>query len=110
MFTCSFLSDQSPSNPKAAYWLTFLSQETGVLQGPEYYARKYNLPVVFGVIKKVKRGFYEIEYTPVTDEPAKMKDGEITEKFTRLTEKYINLQPEYWLWSHRRWKQKRMQK
>ncbi|HET6990868.1 MAG TPA: lipid A biosynthesis acyltransferase, partial [Bacteroidia bacterium] len=39
--------------------------------------------------------------------PGETAYGEITEKVTRLLEKDIIAQPEYWLWSHKRWKHKK---
>jgi KDO2-lipid IV(A) lauroyltransferase len=102
-----FAIDQSPSNPNKCYWTTFLNQDTGVLFGTEKFAKDYNYAVVYGRINKEKRGHYSFEFFDVTDDPQQTKQGEITETVTRLLEKDINSIPEYWLWSHRRWKHKR---
>ncbi len=103
-------ADQSPSNPDNAYWMTFLNQDTGVLFGTEKYAKKYNLPVIFGKAIKVKRGYYSLTYEVLFDEPTQQKYGQITEKHTRILEKQILDKPQFWLWSHRRWKHKRPKK
>lgn len=102
-----FAIDQSPANSNNCYWLEFLHQETGVLFGAEKYAKDFNEPVVFGRLNKLKRGYYELEFTDVVADPQKTTYGEITEKSTRLLEKDIIANPEFWLWSHRRWKHKR---
>jgi Kdo2-lipid IVA lauroyltransferase/acyltransferase len=102
-----FASDQSPSNPDNCYWMKFLNQDTGVLFGVERYAKEYNYPVVYGRIIKVKRGYFTYEFFKVTDDPSSCSHGEITESFTKMLEKDIRENPEYWLWSHRRWKHKR---
>jgi KDO2-lipid IV(A) lauroyltransferase len=102
-----FATDQSPSNPKRAYWTTFLNQDTGVLFGTEAYAKKTNSPVLFGHITKVKRGHYDILFELITDDPSQLPEGAITETHTRLLEEEIRKAPQYWLWSHRRWKHKR---
>lgn len=99
--------DQSPGNPKNAYWMQFLNQDTGVLFGTEKYAKKYNYPVVFGLIKKLKRGYYTLELTESTDNPEAAEYGQITEKFMHQIEAQIIQDPRYWLWTHRRWKHKR---
>lgn len=99
--------DQSPSNPHNSYWLSFLHQDTAVLFGTEKFAKEYNYPVVFGRILKIKRGYYEYEWEVAIDEPLKTSYGEITEKATAMLEKDILQQPEFWLWSHRRWKHKK---
>jgi len=102
-----FGSDQNPSNPKRAHWMSFLNQDTAVLFGVEKYSKEYNWPVVYVSIKKVKRGHYEVEYSLITDNPAEQPHGKITEDFTKRLEEDIINQPEYWLWSHKRWKHKR---
>ena len=102
-----FGSDQNPSNPKSAYWLKFLNQDTAVLFGAEKYAKEYDWPVVYVSISKVKRGYYEAEYSLITDKPTKQPYGKITEDFTKRLEQDILNQPQYWLWSHKRWKHKR---
>ena len=102
-----FATDQAPSNPNRAYWMEFLNQDTPVLYGTEAYARKYDLPVIFGYIDKVKRGYYEIRFKVITDQPNSLPEGAITEEHTRLLEEEIRQKPEYWLWSHRRWKHTR---
>ena len=102
-----FGSDQNPSNPKRAHWLEFLNQDTAVLFGAEKYSKEYNWPVVFVSINKVKRGYYEVEYSLITDTPRDEDHGRITEDFTKRLEQDIINKPEYWLWSHKRWKHKR---
>ena len=100
-------SDQSPSNLKDSYWFDFLNQDTPWLHGPEKYARKYNLPVVYVDIQKVKRGFYDLKLILLTDDPSSLPDGEITRLYVQQLEKAILNEPAYWLWSHKRWKYKR---
>lgn len=102
-----FATDQSPSNPERAYWLTFLHQDTGVLYGTEHYTRKTDSPLLFGHITKVKRGYYEVYFELITNKPNELPEGAITEAHTRLLEAEIRKAPQYWLWSHRRWKHKR---
>ena len=101
------LIDQSPRVHDIQYWTTFLNQETAVLTGPEKIAVKLNTAVLFGKTKKVKRGFYEVEFELITNNAKACQKFEITEKSTRLMEKLIVESPEYWLWSHRKWKHSR---
>ena len=102
-----FGSDQNPANPKRAHWVEFLNQDTAVLFGAERYAKEYNWPVIFVSISKVKRGYYEVEYSLITDKPKNQPHGKITEDFTKRLEQDIINKPQYWLWSHKRWKHKR---
>ncbi len=102
-----FASDQSSSNPKSVYWMRFLNQDTGVLFGVEKLSKHYNWPVLIYTINKIKRGYYEAEFKLLTDAPKKINTGLITETFTNSLQKDIINQPQYWLWSHKRWKHKR---
>lgn len=98
------LSDQSPGDARKSYWMDFLNQKTAVLFGTEMMANELNYAVVFFVIHKIKRGYYSMELELITDNPSEMNWGEITEKHTYLLEKEILAAPQYWLWSHKRWK------
>ena len=102
-----FGADQSPTSVRTAYWTHFLNQETGVMIGSEKYAKQYDYPVVFGKVNKIKRGYYTFEFIPLEDQPRNTKFGEITEKHTRLLEEIIIKNPQYWLWTHRRWKREK---
>lgn len=103
----AFAMDQSPSNPNKAYWMKFLNQDTGMLFGTEKFAKQYNFPVIFCRMNKEKRGHYSLDFFDVTDAPKETAHGEITEKVAHLLEKDIHAIPEYWLWTHRRWKHKK---
>lgn len=102
-----FAIDQSPSKANNCYWTTFLNQETAVAFGTEKYAKEYNYPVVFGHIEKVKRGFYQLKISLITAEPTEAAPGEIMEKLTKTLENDIIANPQYWLWTHKRWKLKK---
>lgn len=81
-----FGADQSPKNPNRAYWLTFLNQDTGVQFGCEKLAVDYNMAVVYGGIKKIKRGYYEVHYELICEDAASTDYGFITESHTKLLE------------------------
>ena len=93
-----------------AHWMKFMNQDTPVLHGPEKYSKTYNYPVVFVHIRKVKRGFYEVVFTLIEEEPMNSKPGEITEKFMHLLEHEVQENPQYYLWTHNRWKFTRPEK
>jgi len=100
------LSDQSPSNTENAYWMEFLNQQTAVLFGAEFMMNDQKFIPVFFKTTKIKRGYYSIELIPFEGNLLQTKYGDTTEWHTRLLEKTINSQPEFWLWSHKRWKHK----
>lgn len=98
------LSDQSPRNPYRSFWVDFLHRDTPFLFGAEHFAKKYNMPVFIYDVKKVRRGRYSVHFELVTDEPDTLADGEITTRYIRHLEGLVQRMPQYWVWSHRRWK------
>lgn len=104
--TIGLIADQTPP-PESAYWTTFMNQDTGVFNGTEKIARKFNYPVIFMNIIKVKRGYYQLSVSVLTDQPASLPENEISELHTRHLENNIRQQPYTWLWTHRRWKHRR---
>ena len=107
MTAVAFAIDQAPSVHSKPHWMTFLNQDTAILTGLEKYAMEYNYPVIYIHITKPKRGHYQITPELITDNPAETRPNEITEKSTRILERDIRHAPEFWLWSHRRWKRTR---
>lgn len=101
-----FGADQSPSIAKKVYWTHFLNQETPVMFGVEKFAKEKNSPVVFGAIEKVKRGHYTFKLDVLFEEPLLAGYGEITCAHTKKLEQQIINAPQYWLWTHKRWKRK----
>lgn len=101
------ISDQRPQRKSAHMWTDFLNQDTPVLTGAEKIAKKTAYPVIFAEIKKIKRGYYDVFFRLMFNDPAKTKEGEITKEYIKRLEELIKNQPECWLWSHKRWRHKR---
>ena len=101
------LSDQTPPKNEIQYWTNFLNQDTPVYTGVEKIARKYDMAVVYFHIRKIKRGYYRLEIEKLVDNPKDMAENMITEAHVRRLEEIIREKPEYWTWSHRRWKHKK---
>jgi Kdo2-lipid IVA lauroyltransferase/acyltransferase len=102
-----FISDQTPPKGDIKYWTTFLNQDTPVFTGVEKIASKYDMAIVFFHIQKVKRGHYNLDIELLLDHTAGLPEKLITEAHVRRLEEIIREKPEYWIWSHRRWKHKR---
>lgn len=98
------VSDQSPQVKRAQYWSEFMGVKVPIFNGPESMAIKLDLAVVFLKVSKVKRGFYQAEFIPITTSGKQTKKHQITDQFLRLTEDQIREKPEYYLWTHKRWK------
>lgn len=102
-----FLTDQTPVRSEIKYWTTFLNQDTPVYIGTEKVASKYDMAVVFFHIQKVKRGYYNMNIELLFDHTTGLPDYFVTDAHVKRLEEIIKENPEYWLWSHRRWKHKK---
>jgi len=107
LFAVGLIADQAPMPDESHFWTIFLCQETSFFMGPEKMARKYNMPVVFPLISRKKRGQYEIEFKILSSDPKSEPEFEITKRYVQMLETTIRKDPSNWLWSHRRWKRKR---
>ena len=102
-----FLADQTPPGLETNHWTTFLNQDTAFFTGAGKIASKYDMAVVFFNIQKKKRGHYNVDFELLFDHTRGIEEKVIIENYVRRLEKQIIEKPEYWLWSHRRWKHKR---
>ena len=91
-----FLNDQVPASTKKMYKYDFLEKKTAFYQSVEKL-RKEKMPIFYAEMMKTKRGFYNIEFLRVDEK-------KITEDYIQKLEKTIKQKPDYWLWSHNRWK------
>ncbi|MBL4604553.1 MAG: lysophospholipid acyltransferase family protein [Flavobacteriaceae bacterium] len=98
------ISDQSPHHGKMHYWSEFMGVTVPVLNGAEILAKKYDFAVVNINTTKIKRGYYESEFSVITASSKESKNDQIIETYLRSIEKHIRKEPEYYLWSHKRFK------
>ena len=103
-----FASDQSPKKDKARHWNEFMGIRVPVHTGAEMMAKKLDMPVVFFAVERKKRGYYEATFQTLAETPTDFKDYEITDKFLKLVETQIHEAPEYYLWTHKRWKHREL--
>lgn len=98
------IADQTPFDMPYAHWANFLNQDTPFLHGMDKLARQTGYPVFYFEIERVKRGFYEVTFSPLCEAKKDLAEGEITQVFAEKLEATIRKAPANWLWSHRRWK------
>ena len=101
-----FIADQCPKYDIHLF-VDFLGHDTGVYTGPERIARFLDSEVLFCHMRRDRRGHYVLRFVPVTLEPKREATFDITRAYIDLLEKNIREAPQYWLWSHRRWKRTR---
>ena len=95
--TCLFVADQVPSKPQEGIRLNFLNKSTLFHVSPEKTAKLLNAEVYYTDIKNIKKGYYSVNLI-------RLYSHNITQEYAQLLEKTIKKQPQYWLWSHKRWK------
>jgi len=101
-----FAADQSPKIYKAFHWNDFMGIKVPVHTGAEMLAKKLDMAVVFMDVQKVKRGYYKTTFTTLAENARDYENYEITDAFLKLVEQQIYDAPEYYLWTHKRWKHK----
>ena len=97
-------SDQSPTLNRIFHDENFMGIPVPVHTGAETLSKKYNLNVLYAKVTKVKRGYYECTLVPLSDDAKSIPNFEITSRYLREIEKQIAAAPEYYFWTHRRWK------
>lgn len=99
-----FASDQSPQLSRAKYWGQFMGYEVPIYTGAEMLAKRLDFNVIFVKVKKLKRGYYQATICELAENPQEVPNYGITDMYLREVEKQILEAPEYYFWTHNRWK------
>jgi Kdo2-lipid IVA lauroyltransferase/acyltransferase len=100
-------ADQAPVSTDKRYWTQFLGQDTAFYIGAEQIARATRLPMLYLVMRRTRRGYYEVEFHPLWDGREVVEANAITERYARACEIDVLKSPADWLWSYRRWRLKK---
>ena len=106
LFLYGMAADQSAQIRSKTYWKEFLGIKVPVFTGSERIAKEHDLPVVFGKMKKIKRGFYNVEVEMIAKKPRSFDNYQITDIFVSKVEKQIKNNPHLYFWTHDRFKHK----
>lgn len=96
-------ADQTPPSFYKT-WFIFLNQEALFYTGPAFIAKRVNYPVFFQWIEKTSRGKYQSKLELLFENPSEVSEVEIMKTYIYKMEDIIREKPEYYLWSHKRWK------
>lgn len=99
-----YISDQIPFWNNIHHWLNFLHHDTPVLTGTEKIMRGTRQAVFYIDVRRIRRGYYEAHFVPITDHPEQTTEWQLTDRYFQLLEASIRRQPECYLWTHNRWK------
>lgn len=103
-FVIGFISDQAPNWDNINMWTDFLNHKTSFFVGAESLAKLFDAAVFYVDVRRVRRGYYHAKFVKMTDRPKDYANYELTSEYARLLAQSIMAAPEYWLWSHNRWK------
>ena len=103
----AMLADQEPVTSERKQWVRFLNRDTAFFVGPEEIARTARYAAFFVKLRRVARGRYEVEFTPLAAAGEQLPAGEFTARYARMVEEQIRAAPADWPWSHKRWKLKK---
>lgn len=102
-----YIADQTPKYSNIHLWLPFLNHDTPVFTGAERLMRKMSNAVFYVDMERRRRGRYVCTFRLLTDDPASKPEFWITHRFFSMLEDTIRRAPEFYLWSHDRWKRTR---
>lgn len=106
LYMYGLVSDQSPKLRNANYWTDFMGVKVPAFVGGEVLAKRLGLNTYYLKVEKVKRGFYEATFVPICENPESRDPEKLftTKKYLKIVEQQIKAKPEYYLWTHKRWK------
>lgn len=99
-----FISDQTPKWNSIHHWTNFMGRETPVFTGTERIGKQVDALVYYAEVERPKRGYYRCRITRMVRDIRQYPDFEVTDLYMQKLEETIRRNPQYWLWSHRRWK------
>ena len=106
-YALSLAADQNPAVVEVADWIPFMHREAPFFRGPDQMPRRAKAAVLLASILKMRRGYYKLTLDLITTDASQMEQGEVLRKYVANIERQLEIQPENYLWSHRRWKHKR---
>jgi KDO2-lipid IV(A) lauroyltransferase len=99
-----YIADQSPKRNSIYHWTDFLNHTTPALTGAEKITKKYGFKAYYLNICRERRGYYSAKFIPLHDDPKSLPDFELTDLYLKQLEKTIQSHPEFYLWTHNRFK------
>lgn len=100
----ALIADQSPKRRQIKHYVKFLNHMVPVLVGPEKIANHFGYMPIFVNAIRVKRGYYECEFSLLHNDPTSLPDYKLTDLYFERLEDEIRKHPECYLWTHNRFK------
>ncbi len=104
-----YIADQVPGLNNVHCWVDFLNHDTPVFTGAEKITVLTGADVYYADITRPRRGYYVCTLKKIPMPDGGYETFHFTREYFRLLEDSIRRAPQYWLWSHNRWKRTREQ-
>lgn len=107
VFVCGFIADQRPFSRDLKHWTDFCGIDTAYVNGGEVIGCKISAEFLYAEMLPLRRGYYKLSFSrlePLDDN----KENPYSRAFLQRLEASVISNPPYWLWSHNRWKRKRV--
>ncbi|MBR2060554.1 MAG: lysophospholipid acyltransferase family protein [Tidjanibacter sp.] len=105
-YVVGLIADQAPpKNHEVEHWYNFLDRPTAFYGGMEHISSKFGAQVYYVDIEKTKPGHYRCRFVQIYDGVEQVDSHEVIQRYADELSRTIRRAPEYWLWSHKRWKQ-----
>ncbi|RQO29709.1 lipid A biosynthesis acyltransferase [Taibaiella sp. KBW10] len=98
-----FIADQYPGRQNG-YTYELLHQSTQVFNGAEKLAKATDAAVFYVDFERNKKQGWDARFILMEASAKNSEQGAITRLYVDHLEQSIRSAPEYWLWSHKRWK------
>lgn len=105
-YLVGFIADQRPNSKNLNHWTTFLHQDTAYSAGADEIGNRIGANYLYLEVTKERRGHYRMRFRPLIPDCPEAPHP-YTLQFMKMLEKDIRKAPEYWLWSHKRWRIRR---
>lgn len=100
------VADQSA--PKESIAVSFFGRDVPTYEGPAVFSLKTGAPIMMGFAIRQPDGTYQSHYEeiPSSDltEYNERNVRELTRRHVEVTERFIRMYPDHWMWMHKRWK------
>ncbi|PWL38809.1 lipid A biosynthesis acyltransferase [Flagellimonas aquimarina] len=106
LITVGIISDQSPMLNRTRHWAKFMNITVPIHVGGEELCKVHDIIPIYLKVKKLKRGHYQGTFKVLAEKPTEVEGYKISEAFLKEVEKSVYEAPEYYFWTHKRWKHK----
>ena len=98
-----FTTDQRPYFSGSDHMkVTFMNRPCYAMSASAGVAKKFGMAVVYQRMLE-RKGGYDIEYIPICEDASKMSVEEMIDRYYKLLEEDLRIQPFNYLWTHNRW-------